>query len=185
LLAEALTTHGITLARLDHFEQAQTALDRAVEIAEKAGDFQSAGVAALSLIEHLGANLSDEGVRATIDHVGILLETTRDTTVLRRLVKAFQSLLMDRTMPVLHDWNNFSFRQSILQYEANLIIRALDETGGKVTAAARLLGFNHHQSLIALIESRHKELLAKRSPIRKRRQHLMPHPKRKPRIDTA
>ena len=180
LLAEALTTHGITLARLDHFEQAQTALDRAVEIAETAGDFQSAGVAALSLIEHLGANLSDEGVRATIDHVGVLLETTRNTTILRRLVKAFQSLLMGRTMPVLHDWNNFSFRQSILQYESNLITRALDETGGKVTAAARLLGFNHHQSLIALIESRHKDLLTKRSPVRKRRHHLMVHPKRKP-----
>src|SRR5258708_2390746 len=148
LLAEALTTHGIALARLGHSDQAQAALDRAINVAEQAGDFQSAGVAALSLFEQLGANLSNEGVRSTIDHVDVLLKTTRDTTILRRLVKAFQSLLMRRTMPVLHDWNNFSFRQSILQYESNLITRALDETGGKVTAAARLLGFNHHQSLV-------------------------------------
>jgi tetratricopeptide (TPR) repeat protein len=180
LLAEALTTHGIALARLDHSAQGQAALDRAIKVAEQAGDFQSAGVAALSLIEQLGVGLPNERVTAAIDRIGVLLETTRDITILRRLVKAFQSLLMGRTMPVLHDWSNFSFRQSILQYEANLIARALDETGGKVTAAARLLGFNHHQSLIALIETRHEDLLTKRSPVRTRRHHLMVHPKRKP-----
>ena len=179
LLAEALTTHGTALARLNHSAQAQAALDRAINIAGQAGDFQSAGVAALSLIEQLGASLSDEGVRATIDHIGVLLETTRDTTILRRLAQAFQSLLMAQTMPVSHDWSNFSFRQSVLQYEANLITRALEESGGAVTRAARLLGFKNHQSLISIIGARHKELLTKRLPARRRRQHLIDHPKRK------
>lgn len=179
LLAEALTTQGIALARLNHPEQAQTVLDRAINVAEQSGDFQSAGVAALSLIEQLGASLSDEGVRATIGHIGILLETTRDATILRRLAQAFRSLLMVQTMPVSYDWSNFSFRQSMLQYEGNLITRALEESGGAVTRAARLLGFKNHQSLTSIINTRHQELLANRLPVRQRRQHMIIHPKRK------
>lgn len=181
LLAEALTTHGITLARLDHSEQAQAALDRAVHVAEQAGDFQSAGVAALSIIEHLSTNLSSEGVCTKIDHVGVLLETTRDATILRRLAKVFQSLFLAQAVPATPDWSNFSLRRSVLQYEASLITLALNETGGAVTKAARLLGFSHHQSLTAIIATRHKELLTKRLPVRKRRQHLIAHPKRKKR----
>jgi len=47
-----------------------------------------------------------------------------------------------------------------------------------VTKAARLLGFGHHQSLIALINSRHRELLQTRSAVRKRRQHLFSKPRK-------
>jgi len=65
------------------------------------------------------------------------------------------------------------------RYEGDLIELALKESGGMVTRAARLLGFNHHQSLSSLINTRHKELLQRRSPVRKRRKHLMAHPKRK------
>ena len=54
LLAEALTTHGIALARLEHRDQARATLDRAVNIAEQVGDFEKAGVAALTIIEQLG-----------------------------------------------------------------------------------------------------------------------------------
>ena len=178
LLAEALTTYGIALARLNHSQQAQTALDRAISVAEQAGDFQSAGVAALSIIEHLGTNLSGARLCATIDHVGVLLKTSRDTTILRRLAKAFQSLFVAQAVPATPDWNNFSLRQLVLRYEASLITLALNETGGAITKAARLLGFNHHQSLASIIASRHKDLMSKRLPPRKRRQHLLIHPKR-------
>jgi two-component system chemotaxis response regulator CheY len=41
-----------------------------------------------------------------------------------------------------------------------------------VTKAARLLGFKHHQSLISLINTRHKELLKTRTTARKRRRNL-------------
>lgn len=179
LLAEALTTQGIALARLNHSAQAQATLDRAIKVAEHAGDFQSAGVAALSLIEQLGANLSGEGVRATIDHVGVLLEATRNNSILRRLAKAFHSLYLIQTTPIPSDWTNFSLKTLVLQYEGSLIARALEDSGGSVTRAARLLGFKNHQSLISIIDTRHKELLAKRLPVRPRRQHLIAHPKRK------
>jgi hypothetical protein len=41
-----------------------------------------------------------------------------------------------------------------------------------------LLGFRHHQSLIALINSRHRDLLGTRSAVRKRRRHLFSKPRR-------
>jgi tetratricopeptide (TPR) repeat protein len=179
LLAEALTTHGIALVRLEHSDQARTAFERAITVAEQVGDFESAGVSALTIIEVLGASLSNEEVWATIDHAGLLLEKTEDNATLRRLANAFRSLFLTHAMPTPSDWTNFSFKRAVQRYEGHLIKLALRETGGRVTAAARLLGFNHHQSLIALIESRHKDLLTKRSPVRKRRHHLMAHPKRK------
>jgi CheY-like chemotaxis protein len=53
-----------------------------------------------------------------------------------------------------------------------IIERALRDANGSVTRAARLLGFRHHQSLISLINSRHKELLKTRTAVRKRRRHI-------------
>lgn len=178
LLAEALTTHGIALARLDHSDQARAALDRAVSVAEQVGDFESAGLSALTTIEVLGASLSNEEMWATIDHAGVLLEKTQDIGTLRRLATAFRSLFLTHAVPAPPDWTNFSFKRAVLRYESHLIKLGLNETGGKVTAAARLLGLSH-QSLIALIASRHKELLEVRAPVRPRRQHLIAHPKRK------
>jgi tetratricopeptide (TPR) repeat protein len=177
LLAEALTTHGIALARLEHIDQAHTVLERAISTAEQVGDFERAGASALTIIEVLGASLTNEEVWATIDHAGVLLEKTEDNATLRRLANAFRSLFLTHLMPTPSDWTNFSFERAAHRYEGHLIKLALRETGGKVTRAARLLGFKNHQSLISIINTRHKELLARRSPIRKRRQHLMTHPK--------
>jgi tetratricopeptide (TPR) repeat protein len=186
LLAEALTTHGIALAQLHHPEQARAALERAVNVAEQAGDSEGAGIAALTLIEQLSANLSAEEVCATVDRARVLLEKTENTNTVRRLARsAFQALFLTYSTTAPSDWTNFSLKQALLKYEANVIKQALKDSGGSVTRAARLLGFKHHQSLISLISSRHKELLTVRSEIRKRRQHLMSHPKRKPKIGTT
>src|SRR5207302_6208859 len=175
LLAEALVTHGVALARLDHPEQAREEMQRAVDVAEQAGDFQSAGMAALTLIEHLGANLSDEEIEAAIDRVGVLLDETRDMSTLRKVMNGFRVTF---AVPGPLDWTGFSFKKAVHRYEAHLIGLALKETGGLVTQAARLLGFKHHQSLVSLINGRHKDLLERRSAVRKRRHHLMVHPNR-------
>ena len=173
LLTEALTTHGIALARLGHQAQARETLERAVNVAEQVGDFESAGVSALTIIEVLGASLSNEEVWATIDHAGVLLEKTQDISTLRRLADAaFRALFLTQAVPVPPDWKGFSFWDAVHKHESRLIRLALEETGGKVTAAARLLGFKHHQSLISLINSRHKDLLENRAAVRKRRRHL-------------
>jgi len=71
-----------------------------------------------------------------------------------------------------HTWEGFSFKEHVRNGERVVIERALRDAGGSVTRAARLLGFNHHQSLINLINTRHKELLKTRSKVRKRRRHL-------------
>ena len=179
MLAEALTTHGIALATLEHRDQARAALDRAVNIAEQVGDFEKAGVAALTIIEQLGKRLSTRDVCEIIDHAGSLLEKTQDIDTLRRLASAaFEGLFLAHVVPTPPDWTNFSFRQAVLRYEAHLITLALNQCHGSVTKAARLLGFRHHQSLTALIDGRHKDLLKARLPVRKRRKHLMVHPKR-------
>jgi tetratricopeptide (TPR) repeat protein len=179
-LTEALTTHGIALARLNHLQQARRALERAINISEQAGDFESAGVSALIIVEQIGRNLSTREICETIDRAGTLLEKTQDITILRRLAKAvFESLFLSHAVPAHPDWEGFSLKEAMRKYEAHLVKLALKETGGMVTAAARLLGFRHHQSLITLIGSRHKELIetGARAPVRPRRSHLIAHPK--------
>lgn len=177
-LAEALMTHGIALVRLNHTDQARAALERAVNLSEQAGDFENAGVAALTIIEQLGSSLSTTEVCETIDHARTLLEKTQDIGTLRRLAKsAFESLFLIHAVPEPPDWQGFSFRRAVLRYEAHLIRLALKDAGGMVTRAARLLGFGNHQSLVALINTRHKDLLKTRLPVRHRRQHLIAHPK--------
>src|SRR6266404_6314643 len=52
VLAEALTTHGVALARLGDYPSAKRLLQRAIEVAETAGDL-GAGRARLSTIEEL------------------------------------------------------------------------------------------------------------------------------------
>src|SRR5260370_37178340 len=71
-------------------------------------------------------------------------------------------------------------RDSMRRYGVHMIKLAIKKSGGIVTGEGRLLGFRHHQSLIMLIGSRHKELIetGARAPVRPRRSHLIVHPKR-------
>ncbi len=180
LLAEALTTHGIALARLSHADHARIVFEQAINIAERAGAVERAGLAGLTLVEELGANLPEQDIYTTIDHARTLLEKTENIGTVRRLAKtAFRVLFEAHSVASPPDWTNFSLKESVLKYESHLIRLALLQSDGSVTRAARLLGYKHHQSLIALIDSKHKELLELRSPVHRRRQHLMAHPKRK------
>src|SRR5258707_4970855 len=180
-LGDALTTKGIALERLNHPEQARAALDRAINLSEEAGDFENAGIAALTIIEQLASQLSTGQVCDVPDRASTLLEKTQDISTLRRLAKsAFETLFLAQAIPAPPHWTDFSLRQAVVRYEAHLITLALNECKGSVTKAARLLGFKHHQSLIALINTRHKNLLNTRTAVRKPRKHLIAHPKRKP-----
>jgi hypothetical protein len=60
----------------------------------------------------------------------------------------------------------------VLRYEAEVISRALRDADGVVSRAAKLLGFRHHQTFVALMNNRHKELLHARNPIVPRRRSL-------------
>ena len=184
VLAEALTTHGTVLARMGKIGRAKAALQRAIEVAQISGDLEGAGRTHLTTIEELGQQISVDEVVSNYKAALDLLETSQDPAATRRLISCAQKVI--GTLKTAEDtdvdidlsgdgksWDGFSFKQEVLDYEKAIISRALRDTGGAVTKAARLLGFNHHQSLIALINSRHKGLLGVRSAVRKRRRSII------------
>lgn len=69
---------------------------------------------------------------------------------------------------IANPWSDFSLPEEVQVYEARFIQRALRETQGSVTHAARLLGLKHHESLNVMLKNRHKSLLQSRTPVKKR-----------------
>jgi len=61
---------------------------------------------------------------------------------------------------------------AVHEFGARLIGKALEEAGGSVTKAARLLGIRH-QSLLAMLNARHRKLLGKRKPQEKRKRSII------------
>jgi CheY-like chemotaxis protein len=185
LLAEALTTHGIALARLGNDPRSRLLLQRAIEVAERAGDLEGAGRAHLSLIEEMGEHTSGSELVSIYQSAADLLQRSQDPSVGKRLIACARKVIEvlgeseaeNRETPD-HSWEGFSFKEKILDCERALIERALRDSNGSVTRAARLLGFRHHQSLISLINSRHKELLKTRTAVRKRRRHIFSTPRK-------
>ncbi|HSP61803.1 MAG TPA: tetratricopeptide repeat protein [Pyrinomonadaceae bacterium] len=181
LLAEALTTHGTVLAHMGRIGRAKASLQRAVEVAQTSGDLEGAGRAYLNTIEQLGQQISVDEVVSNYKAALDLLQASQDPATTRRLISCAQKVIATLavadedtdTSTNVQSWDGFSFKQEVLDYERAIISRALRDTGGAVTKAARLLGFNHHQSLIALINSRHKGLLGVRSAVRKRRRSII------------
>jgi CheY-like chemotaxis protein len=70
-------------------------------------------------------------------------------------------------------WAGFSLKGEVLRYESELIGRALKDAGGVVSRAAKLLGFKHHQTFVALLNNRHKHLLHARKPIVPRKRSIV------------
>jgi CheY-like chemotaxis protein/tetratricopeptide (TPR) repeat protein len=174
LLAEALTTHGISQARLQHPKQARATLERAIDVAEQVGDIHSAGLAALTLIEQLDKQLSDDDLCATIERAETLLAGTRDTATLQRLCTcACRVLARVHGYPTRPDWPSFSLKEAIQRYEAHFIEMALKDSGGRVTQAASLLGLPGHQALLFMLDSRHKNLNNARVPMAPRRRSII------------
>ena len=174
LYVEALTTYGIALARLNKPRNAQEVLAKAVEVAEEAGDVESAGVAALTMIEEFGSKLSEAELCETYVRAAELLEQSQNMATLKRLcVCACDVLFRLHGAPAPPDWNNFSLREAVRRYEAHLIERALKDADGMVSKAAQYLGFKHHHSLISLLKHRHKHLLHVRTPIVPRKRSII------------
>jgi len=184
-LAEALTTYGVVLARLGRHARSRELLEKAMEVAEIAGDLEGAARAKISVIEELSNQTRAEELASEYEAAVALLGKSQDPTTVKRLVNAARQIIQSLksaqiTEPELEfsTWDGFSFKREVLKVEKKFIERALRDAGGSVTRASRLLGFRHHQSLIALINSRHKDLLGTRSAVRKRRHHLFSKPRR-------
>lgn len=184
VLAEALTTYGVVLARLGRHARSRELLDRAMQVAETAGDLEGAGRAKLSVIEELTSQTPANDLARDYEMAVSLLKDSQDPNTTKRLIRCALKLLDILVVPEPIEpqmdevsWQGFSFKKEVLKIEKTFIERALRDAGGSVTKAARLLGFRHHQSLIALINSRHRDLLGTRSAVRKRRHHLFSKPR--------
>jgi CheY-like chemotaxis protein len=186
LLAEALTTQGVVLARLGNYSRSKALLDRAIEVAQTAGDLEGAGRAKLSIIEELAEQTAAPELASIYQTAADLLQRSQDPSAGKRLIACARRVIealgaaeqLEDSEGTEHSWEGFSFKREVLKSEKAIIERALRDAGGAVTKAARLLGFRHHQSLISLINSRHKELLKTRSAVRPRRSHLFSQPRK-------
>jgi tetratricopeptide (TPR) repeat protein len=172
-LADALAVQGVAWARLGNYESSINILRRAVSVAEQAGALPNAGLAALTLIEEHGARraISEGELYDLYRRADRLLRDTQNVEEVARL-RACARVVMRRLADVELGEKNFTLFGAVQELEAKFIAQALDEAGGSVTKAARLLGIRH-QTLTSMLQTRHKRLLSKRKPVEKRRRSII------------
>lgn len=176
-LSDALTVQGVARARLGAGEDSINILRRAMSVAEEYGALTNAGLAALALIEEHGARrvLSRTELYKLYLRAEKFLKGSQDAEDKERLL-ACARIVMRRLIGVsLHD-KNFSFYGAVHEFEGRIIEQALEESGGSVTRAARLLGLKH-QTLITMLGKRHKGLQVKRKPPEKRLRSIIKKPR--------
>ncbi|MBA3355899.1 MAG: tetratricopeptide repeat protein [Pyrinomonadaceae bacterium] len=198
LLAEALTTHGRALAKLGNAQLAHSKFGEALNTAQRAGDPESAGVAVLSLGEELADHLPYGELCSYYRIAESLLAESQYPEIKVRLGEYARRLMAVPVAhpiveaPVRHQTNgkgsakehavvtsaftnsgpDGSLEGLVLNYEGNLIRRALESSGGSVTRAARLLGITH-QGLAFILNGRHRNLLSVRTPVKPRRRSII------------
>jgi transcriptional regulator with PAS, ATPase and Fis domain len=84
-----------------------------------------------------------------------------------KVVLALGGELSDEAATEVLLTTHVDLQTTVLKFEHSLIEQALAKANGSVTHAASLLRLSH-QGLAYVIESRHKDLLKERSPIRRR-----------------
>jgi tetratricopeptide (TPR) repeat protein len=175
LLADALITHGIAIARLKQTERAQFTFQKAIEIGHQVGALNKAGLAALTLIEELD-ELPSETLYAAYDRASDWLAKSQSQDIMLRLNAAARKVFANirgELKPEAATETVFNtpctFPLEVLKFESGLIRQALAQANGSVTHAAHLLGMTY-QGLAYVIGSRHHDLLKARSPIHRRAQ---------------
>lgn len=198
ILAGILTTHGTALARIGRREDALAALRRAISVAEQAGAPDSGGIAALTVIEELGSVVPQVDLPRYYARAESMLARSQHTEVQLRLGACARRILagehsadvgfepgfvvgneskhsasrQTQTSASAEPWTDCSLEELVLNYEGDLIRRALEGSGGSVTRAARLLGITH-QGLAFILNGRHKTLLSARTPVKTRRRSII------------
>ncbi|MDT7690010.1 MAG: hypothetical protein QOE46_2769 [Acidobacteriota bacterium] len=176
LLADALTVQGIAWARLGGFDNSINILRQAMRVAQDSGALTNAGLAALTLIEEHGATwrLPESELTKVYRRADELLKDTQDAEDISRLRACARIVTKRLSGTELHD-RNFSLFGAVQEFEAKLIEQALDQSGGSVTKAAKLLGMKY-QTFASLLKARHKQLQEKRTPAKKRLRSIIRKP---------
>ncbi|HEU4712228.1 MAG TPA: helix-turn-helix domain-containing protein [Pyrinomonadaceae bacterium] len=185
LETDALITQGIALARLGKTDRAHSVLQRAIKVAHEVDALNKAGLAALTVIEELD-QLTPTILQAAYQQARDWLAGTQSQEVLVRLNEAAGKLAAslrgelstDEALAVLLTKPG-DLQKKLLKYEHELIKQALAQSDGAVTHAADLLGMTY-QGLAYIIETRHRDLLKARTPIRRRPRKLSQIPTKKP-----
>jgi Flp pilus assembly protein TadD len=179
LLADALVTQGIALARLKRTDHAQFTFQKAIEVAHQVGALNKAGLAALTLIEEV-EELSPDTLYVAYDRASEWLAKSQGQDLLLRLNTAARKVFSKlRCQPIAEEATAEDTFEAllnkpcdlpaeVLKFEGSLIRQALAKANGSLTRAASLLSMSY-QALAYILESRHKGLLKERSPIRRRR----------------
>ncbi|MEP6569183.1 MAG: tetratricopeptide repeat protein [Acidobacteriota bacterium] len=178
LLADALTTQGIALARLKRSDPAQFLFQKAIEVAHQVGALNKAGIAALTMIEELN-DLPAETLYIAYDRASEWLAKSQSPDILLRL-NIVARRVVDRARaatgaeqvaaedPIEALFNKpVDLQGEVLKFEGRVIQRALAKANGSLTRAASSLSMSY-QALAYILESRQKDLLKERTPIRRR-----------------
>jgi tetratricopeptide (TPR) repeat protein len=186
LLTDALITHGIALARLKRADPAQFTFQKAIEVAHQVGALNKAGLAALTMIEELD-ELAPDTLYAGYDRASEWLAKSQSQDLSLRLNAAARKVFAkmqgglsagevtaaDPFETILN--KPCDLQEEVLKFEGGLIQRALAKANGSLTRAAALLSMSY-QALAYIIESRQKDLLKERTPIRRRSRRESPRP---------
>jgi tetratricopeptide (TPR) repeat protein len=176
MMAEALITQGVALARLGRTELARFSFRQAIEAAHQVNALNVAGLAALTLIEEI-QELSPEMIQAAYRQAREWLANSQSPDIKLRLADVAARVVASITTDMSADeateillTEPGGLRAQLEKHERFVIKRALAEVGGRVTHAASLLDMRY-QSLAYIIERRHPDLLKKRTPIRRRQRN--------------
>ena len=173
MMAEALITQGIALARSRRKDRAQFIFQQAIQTALRVDALNIAGLAALTMIEEID-DLSPATLQAAYQQAREWLSTSESQEVKLRLGDAAGKLATslrgelstEEAIEILLT-KPCDLQDKVLKYEGALIKQALAQANGRVTHAASLLGLTY-QGLCYIIDSRHRDLLKERSPVRRR-----------------
>ena len=173
-LADALILQAIAQARLGRPAGAQIPLQQAIAVAHEADALNKAGLAALTMIEEVD-HLSPRTLQAAYQQAREWLADSQSREVLSRLSAAggkladslCRGMSRDEAVDVLLP-KPLNLDQRLLECEHETIKQALAQTDGSVVHAAPLIG-RSYQGLAHMIETKHPDLLTKRTPIRRRR----------------
>jgi tetratricopeptide (TPR) repeat protein len=184
LLADVLITQGVALARLKKVEHSQFTFQKAIEVAHQVSALNKAGLAALTMIEELDS-LPAETLYAAYDRASDWLATSQSPDLLlrlnaigRRVVAVLRQEPVTEKVSVADTIEALlnkpcDLPREVLKFEGSVIRQALAKANGSLTRAAALLSMSY-QALAYILDSRHRELLKERSPIRRRSRKQAP-----------
>ncbi|HEX8707032.1 MAG TPA: helix-turn-helix domain-containing protein [Pyrinomonadaceae bacterium] len=178
LLAEALTTQGTVLARLKHYDHAHALFLRAMEVAHLSGAQNTAGMAALTMLEELSASLDINERQTIYERAYDWLIPSHNLQAAHRLLEVANRILSAgrkkkaAKAEAPAEIGTATLDDMMLRYEKDIIRQALTATRGSISRAAHLLGTTH-QRLGYILESRHRDLCPFRTPIKRRKKSII------------